>query len=98
MYRGHERQQTDAAFFSNEVWYVASVTPTDDTPDDAPTLHLDPLPTAARRVIDDLLADWAPTLDPVEADVSDLDDQSRPALAETERLLAPVAAFEVRLW
>ncbi|MFC6787101.1 hypothetical protein ACFQFH_14805 [Halobaculum halobium] len=95
VYRGRERQQTDAAFFSNEVWYVASVTPTDDTATDAPTLHLDPLPQEARRVVDDLLGDWASALDPVEADVSDLDERSRRALAETDRLLTHVAAFEV---
>jgi len=97
VYRGYERQQTDAAFFSEEVWYVASVTPTDVASSDAPTLHLDPLPSAARTVVDDLLADWASTLDPVEADVSDLDDRARRALAETDRLLTHVAVFEVGL-
>ena len=97
VYRGRERQQTDVAFFSNEVWYVASVTPTDDAPDDAPMLHLDPLPSAARGAVDDLLADWASALDPVEADVSDLDDRSRQALAETDRLLTHVAVLEVSL-
>ncbi|SHH67881.1 hypothetical protein [Halobaculum gomorrense] len=97
VYRGRERQQTDAAFFSNEVWYVATVTPTDDEPADAPTLHLDPLPESARPVVDDLLADWASTLDPVEAAVSDLDDRSRRALAETDFLLTHVAALEVYL-
>lgn len=97
VYRGYERQQTDAAFFSKEVWYVASVTPTDRASSDAPTLHLDPLPSAARTVVDDLLADWASTLDPVEADVSDLDDRARRALAGTDRLLTHVAVFEVDL-
>ncbi|QZY00533.1 hypothetical protein [Halobaculum rubrum] len=97
VYRGRERQQTDAAFFSNEVWYVASVTPADAAPDDALTLHLDPLPPAARRAVDDLLGDWASTRDLVEADVSDLGDRSRRALAETDRLLAHVAVLEVSL-
>jgi len=97
VYRGRERQQTDAAFFSEEVWYVASVTPTDAVPDDAPTLHLDPLPSAARRAVDDLLGDWASTLDPVETDVSGLDDRSRQAIAETDRLLTHVAVLEVSL-
>ncbi|MXR41830.1 hypothetical protein GRX01_10845 [Halobaculum sp. WSA2] len=95
VYRGYERRQTDAAFFSEEVWYVASVTPTEGASSDAPTLHLDPLPSAARTVVDDLLADWASTLDPVEADVSDLDDRARRALAGTDRLLTHVAVFEV---
>lgn len=102
VYRGRERQQTDAAFFSEEVWYVASVRPTDEaagdgSASDAPTLHLDPLPSAAARVVDDLLGDWASNLDPVEADISDLDDPARRALAETDFLLTHVAVFEVSI-
>ncbi|QZP36780.1 hypothetical protein [Halobaculum magnesiiphilum] len=102
VYRGRERQQTDAAFFSTTVWYVGTVTPTeeaaaDGSATDAPTLHLDPLPSAAARVVDDLLGDWASNLDPVEADISDLDDPARRALAETDFLLTHVTPFEVSI-
>lgn len=94
VYRGRELRQTDAAFFAEDVWYVGRVAPTDEVSADAPRLLLDPLPRPARRVVDDLLAAWAEQLDPVETDVSDLDESARAALAATDGFLTHVAAFE----
>ncbi|WP_435063646.1 hypothetical protein [Halobaculum sp. EA56] len=94
VYRGRELEQTDAAFFATEAWYVGTATPTDGATD-APRLLLDPLPDEARRVVDDLLASWAEELDPAEASVADLDDPARAALAETDWVLAHVAAFDL---
>ena len=95
VYRGREVQQTDAAFFADEVWYVGRATPRTDAPADAPHLLLDPLPDGARRAVDGLLSTWADSRDPVETDVSDIDQSARTALRDAEALLTHVAAFEV---
>lgn len=59
VHRGHEVQQTDAAFFSREVWYVLSMTP---APDVDPTVELDltPVPDAVRDAFDPVLAERRP--------------------------------------
>jgi hypothetical protein len=53
VYRGHEVQQTDAAFFSERAWYVLELTPADRP---APTLALDPVPDAVHGALDETLA------------------------------------------
>lgn len=95
VYRGRERQQTDAAFFADEVWYVGTVTAAEDDDPAAPTLVLDPLPTAARRAVDDLLGAWASNRAPVETDIGTLPTDARDALGATDAVLTHVAAFEV---
>lgn len=48
-YRGHEVQQTDAAFFSREVWYVLSLSPVDG---DGTVLRLAEVDPAVRTAVD----------------------------------------------
>ncbi|MFB6304425.1 MAG: hypothetical protein ABEH47_04615 [Haloferacaceae archaeon] len=59
VYRGREVQQTDAAFFSREVWYVLSLSP---APDADPTVELDlrPVPDAVRDALDPVLEERRP--------------------------------------
>ena len=51
-YRGHEVQQTDAAFFSNRIWYVVSASATDAEP--SVTLALEEVNTTVRDAVDEL--------------------------------------------
>ena len=53
VYRGHELQQTDAAFFSTELWYTLSLSPADS--ESAPvTLRPADVNEAVRGVVDGL--------------------------------------------
>lgn len=54
-YRGFERRQTDAAFFSDRVWYVLRAERAE--PPDPVSLTLDSVPDAVRDLLDPLLAD-----------------------------------------
>lgn len=76
VYRGYEVEQTDAAFFSTEVWYVLSLSAgTADAQSEGPaTLDLTPLP------------DWFGTL--VESELGEQEGQIREVLSEPTRLSA----------
>lgn len=50
-YRGHERKQTDAAFFSRQVWYIVSLSPV-ETAADPLRIRLDPVPSGVRQLLD----------------------------------------------
>jgi len=52
-YRGGEIEQTDAAFFSTECWYILSLTPVDDG-EGAVTLRLPDLSVSVRETFDTL--------------------------------------------
>jgi hypothetical protein len=56
VYRGTERQQTDAEFFSREVWYVFSLSPADVTAQHR--LRLREIPIDVRATIDERIAPW----------------------------------------
>lgn len=61
-YRGHEVQQTDAAFFSNRVWYVLSASATDREP--SATLVLEEVDSRVRAIVDDLRSEHQ-TIEPM---------------------------------
>jgi len=77
-YRGFERQQTDAAFFSEEVWYVLGLSRSTATADRR--LRFPEIPRDVRGTVDELLARSDPdgaTLESVpETLASFLDEQS----------------------
>lgn len=53
VYRGYELQQTDAAFFSEGVWYVLDLEPVEE--ESGPILHAGAVDGGIREVIDALL-------------------------------------------
>ncbi|MFB6177702.1 MAG: hypothetical protein ABEI99_11265, partial [Halobaculum sp.] len=55
VYRGRELQQTDAEFFSREVWCILSLSPTDATA--ATTLELREIPIRVQTTLNERLAD-----------------------------------------
>lgn len=56
VYRGKEVQQTDAAFFSEEVWCVLSLSPAE--PANPVTLRVAEVPASLRDTLDPALQDW----------------------------------------
>lgn len=91
-YRGHEVQQTDAAFFSQTVWYVLSLSPTDG---DGTALRLVDVDPAVREVIDRVIGE-DPT--PVErSERGPFPAAVTSFAAETEFLLTHTAVYEVSL-
>lgn len=91
-YRGHEVQQTDAAFFSREVWYVLSLSPVDG---DGTVLRLDDVGPAVRTAVDRLVGDDAT---PVEGSASGpFPPAVRSFVAETAYLITHTAVYEVSL-
>lgn len=94
-YRGHEIDQTDAAFFSKTVWWVLSLSAVAEAPD-APTLVLRTVPQAVRDRIDRILAGQeTPTVESVS-------EESFPApvvefAAVTDYVLTHTAAYRLRL-
>ena len=92
VYRGHEVQQTDAAFFSRECWYVLSLSLTDDGP--APSLSLASVDPTVRRTLDDLFADRNPR-EAVTRAAGDLPQSFVRFAVETDHVLTHAGTFEV---
>lgn len=91
-YRGTEIQQTDAAFFSTDVWYVLELSPT-DTPAGV-TLDLSPVETAVRDVLDPLLEARSNDQATAEAD-GRIPGDVRSFLAGIDRILTHPIALSV---
>lgn len=95
VYRGREVQQTDAAFFSEELWMVLSLS-VDFAPNvDGPTLSLVDLDPAVREFVEGALADWERNDDEAEETTDELPESVRSFAAETDHLLTHTTAFEV---
>lgn len=92
VYRGYEVQQTDAAFFSRQVWYVLSLSP---APDAAPTVELDltAVPDAVRDALDPVLEERRPN-QPLVSEGTVPPDVARFA-RDTAGLLVHTATFAV---
>ena len=77
-YRGHEVQQTDAAFFATEVWYVLSLSPTES--EAATTLDTSASAERARMLVDELRSEQE-TVERMERDVEGLNAGAAETLA-----------------
>lgn len=95
VYRGKEIQQTDAAFFSKELWMVLSLSPAAGSNADGPMLRFPDLDPRVREFLDAALADREPNDEEVTATADELPEAVRSFAAETDHLLTPTAAFEV---
>lgn len=93
VYRGHEVQQTDAAFTASEVWYVLSLSEADA--EAASTLDLEPPEEQVRTLVDDLRSEQE-TVERMERDVEGLDAAMAETLAtEHSYLLTHDAVYRV---
>lgn len=93
-YRGHEVQQTDAAFFSEEVWYVLSLSAGAHEASSPLTLGLGSIPDAVAERLEPLFSERqrAITSDPIS-----LGAESRAFVEETPYLLTHTRVFELSL-
>jgi len=92
-YRGHEVQQTDAAFFATEVWYVLLLSATES--ESATTLTLVTPRERARTLVDGMRSEHE-TVERVERDVEGMDAGAAEALAtEHPYLLTHDAVYQV---
>jgi len=95
VYRGQEVRQTDAAFFSETLWMVLSLSSAPASNVDGPTLRVpDPAPEV-RAFLDEALAGWEPDEEEAERTVDALPESVRSFAAETDHLLTHTTAFEV---
>jgi hypothetical protein len=95
VYRGKEVQQTDAAFFSEELWMTLELSERPGSDVDGPALSLvGPDPTV-QEFLDRALADWEPNDDEALATTDELPESVRSFAAETDHLLTLATAFEV---
>lgn len=93
-YRGKEVQQTDAAFFSTEVWYVLELSPTADATDPV-TLDLASVDPTVRDRLDPILDDRSREQETYRADLAEIPGPVRSFLVETDRILTHTAALAV---
>lgn len=92
-YRGYEVQQTDAAFFATEVWYVLSLSPTES--EGTATLTLATPEDRARMVVDGLRGEHE-TVERMERDVEGMNaDAAETLAAEHPYLLTHDAVYQV---
>jgi hypothetical protein len=91
VYRGHEVQQTDAAFFSRECWYVLSTSPADGGP--GPTLSLASVGETVRGPLDDLLS-VRTKRESVTRDAADLPESVVRFVDDTDYLLTHSTVFD----
>ena len=95
VYRGKEVQQTDAAFFSEELWMTLALSERSGSNVGGPTLSLvDPDPTV-REFLDRALADWERNDEEAAETADELPEAVRAFAAETNHLLTLTTAFEV---
>lgn len=78
VYRGHEVQQTDAAFFATEVWYVLLLSATES--EAATTLTLVAPPERARTIVDEMRSEHE-TIERMERDVEGMNAGAAETLA-----------------
>lgn len=93
-YRGHEVQQTDAAFFSEKVWYVLSLSAGAREASSPLTLELASIPDAVAEAVEPLFSERQQT---VTSDPVSLDAESRTFVEETTFLLTHTRLFELSL-
>lgn len=99
-YRGYEVQQTDAEFFSTEVWYVLELTPvtetaqestgtetTDGDGTDPVTLDLAPIDPAVRGVLDPHLGERTESHEEYGVDYEQVPQSLATFCDETDRIL-----------
>ncbi|MFC5366489.1 hypothetical protein [Salinirubrum litoreum] len=96
VYRGHEIQQTDAAFFSKEFWLVVSLVPVPASETPTPTLGLafPEVPEAVRSAVDPVLSESKQSTSVTTATVED-DSILREFAEEYDYLLTHTALFEI---
>ena len=95
LYRGTEIQQTDAAFFSEELWMTLSLSPVPGSDVEGPTLRFPDLDPEVREFVDAALADREPNDEEAEETAEQLPDSVRAFAAETDHLLTHTTAFSV---
>lgn len=98
-YLGAEVQQTDAAFFSTEVWYVLTLSPIAESEATTPaTVRLPAIDASVRQVVDGLLPDEAGEAGAAAnatAEVDSLPEAVVQFAVETDYLLTHTAVFAV---
>lgn len=95
VYRGHEVQQTDAAFFSTRVWAIVRLTPT-DSPDSTPaTTSLASTPESVRTRVDQVYEQLEADSTEASLEVPDFSEAVEIYAAETASLLALTRAFSL---
>jgi hypothetical protein len=95
VYRGEEVRQTDAAFFSETLWMVLSLSSAPASNVDGPTLRFPELDPTARAFLDEALAGREKDEEEAERTVDALPESVRSFAAETDHLLTHTTAFEV---
>ncbi|WP_251342005.1 hypothetical protein [Haloplanus halophilus] len=91
VYRGHELQRTDAAFFSETAWYVLDLDPIDGA--SAPTFDVGGVDAGVRSVIDELLDRRNPT-EAVTLDAGALPESVVRFVGERDYLLTHAALLK----
>ena len=95
VYRGKEVQQTDAAFFSEELWMTLALSERSGSDIDEPTLSLVGPDPEVREFVDRALADRERNDEEALATTGELPEAVRAFAAETDHLLTLTTAFEV---
>jgi len=95
VYRGEEVRQTDAAFFSETLWMVLSLSSAPASNVDGPTLRFPELDPTVRAFLDEALAGREKDEEEAERTVDALPESVRSFAAETDHLLTQTTAFEV---
>lgn len=93
-YRGRERPQTDAAFFSTEVWYILALSPTTDATDPL-VFDLSPVGDGVRTVLDPLLEERDKHRPEYTHAFETVPDAAAAFFADTDRLLTQTSALGV---
>lgn len=100
VYRGKEREQTDAGFSSRALWLVLRLSPVADGGDDVPFLRLDEVDETVREWLDRLLAGESSSKTPPSSATStptDLPESVATFGRETDAILTFTGAYDVSL-
>lgn len=95
VYRGHEVQQTDAAFFSREVWVVCSLRETDSPGSEPWRVSLAETPEAVRTRVDQVYSKLQRDSTSASMEVPDLVEAVESYAESTAGLLSVTRAFEL---
>lgn len=95
VYRGHEVQQTDAAFFSTRVWTILRLTPTDSPASTPATISLAPTPEQVRTRVDQGYEQLERDSTEASLEVPDLSEAVESYAEETASLLSLTRAFSL---